>query len=69
MRAVQTNEQQMEQTELCVDAKRPPKKPPGRATMETRAGELEESGTRVAERTEGGDPMMERADDQFGGGQ
>jgi hypothetical protein len=31
MQAVQTNEQQMEQTEPRVDAERPPKKPPGRA--------------------------------------
>jgi hypothetical protein len=31
MRAAQTNEQQMEQTEPHVDAERPPKKPPGRA--------------------------------------
>jgi hypothetical protein len=31
MQAVQTNEQQMEQTELRVDAERPPKKPPGQA--------------------------------------
>jgi hypothetical protein len=31
MRAVQTNEQQMEQTEPRVDAEHPPKKPPGRA--------------------------------------
>jgi hypothetical protein len=31
MRAAQTNEQQMEQTEPRVDAERPPKKPPGRA--------------------------------------
>jgi hypothetical protein len=29
MRAVQTNEQQMEQTEPRVDAERPPKKSPG----------------------------------------
>jgi hypothetical protein len=33
MRAVQTNEQQMEQTEPRVDAERPPKKPPGRAIL------------------------------------
>jgi hypothetical protein len=31
MRAAQTNEQQMEQMEPRVDAKRPPKKPPCRA--------------------------------------
>jgi hypothetical protein len=31
MLAVQTNEQQMEQTELRVDAEHPPKKPPVRA--------------------------------------
>jgi hypothetical protein len=31
MRAVQTNEQQMEQMEPPVDAEHPPKKPPGRA--------------------------------------
>jgi hypothetical protein len=33
MWAVQTDEQQMKQTEPHVDAKRPPKKPPGRAMM------------------------------------
>jgi hypothetical protein len=33
MRAVQTNEQQMEQTEPRVDAGHPPKKPPGRAIL------------------------------------
>jgi hypothetical protein len=31
MRAVQTNEQQMEETEPRVDAERPPKKPRGQA--------------------------------------
>jgi hypothetical protein len=31
MQAAQTNEQQMEQTELRVDAECPPKKPPSRA--------------------------------------
>jgi hypothetical protein len=31
MRAVQTNEQQMEQTEPRADAERPPKMPPGQA--------------------------------------
>jgi nucleoside-diphosphate-sugar epimerase len=33
MRAVQTDEQQMKQTEPCVDAEHPPKKPPGRAML------------------------------------
>jgi hypothetical protein len=31
MRAVQTNKQQVEQTEPRMDAEHPPKKPPGRA--------------------------------------
>jgi hypothetical protein len=33
MRAVQTNEQQMEQTEPRMDAEHPPKKPPGQAML------------------------------------
>jgi hypothetical protein len=64
MRAAQTNEQQMEQTEPRMDAKRPPKKPPGQA-MPALTHAMNGVISHAGQECQGRNPFVSTAADSF----